>query len=179
MGTSTEEVPPSDWPVGKTVGDFLDYRLKLEGPAHWRFRHWAGGAELKASWGSHGEKLLCCVSHLCSHLSSCLWTKWSLVMRTCKPHKPLPSQVVFGHSVYQTANYSEGHKSKMPSFCGLESGCLVWIPLVGNVTPLLLQFLEAVSLLWLMASSHFLSQQWIAKPLPCHISNTDFFPFHI
>lgn len=99
-------------------------------------------------------------------------------MRMSKPCKSFPPQVGVGHSVYHSskqASYSKGHESKMP-FCGIESGRLACILLMRNVNPLLLQFLEAVSIFLLMAFSHFQSQQWMAKPLPCPISHTDFFP---
>lgn len=65
--TSTGKFPPPDWSAGKTAGHFLDYWLMWEGPtlwplSQWGGHHWAGGAGLKASPGSHGEKHLSSVA---------------------------------------------------------------------------------------------------------------------
>lgn len=110
---------------------------------------------------------------LCGPTSAHTWTKWQRMMRKHKPCKSFPPQVGLGHGVYHSR---KDHKPKM-HFCGLESGPLAWaslacILLMRNVNPLLLQFLEAVSIFPLKAFSHFQSQQWMAKPLPCPISYT-------
>ena len=43
-GTSTEKMPPPDWPMGKPVRHFLNWRWMWVCPAHCRCCHpWVGG----------------------------------------------------------------------------------------------------------------------------------------
>ena len=43
-GTSTEESPPPDWPVGKCVGAFSLSVFNVDGPSLlWTYHPWTGG----------------------------------------------------------------------------------------------------------------------------------------
>lgn len=44
MKASAEELPRSDWPVGTSVEDYLDFELLQEGPAHCGQGHSPSGA---------------------------------------------------------------------------------------------------------------------------------------